>query len=242
MLRAFDAGHPVLDVRSIAERAGLPLSTTYRLLAQWQEAGLIERSGEGRFRLGLGLWEIGSRVSGAESLASSALPFLEDVNQVVRHSVQLSILDGAEVLILERLARPGHAANPAGRASRLPVHRSSAGLVLLAYADPGVMRAYEERKGRRAAELHPDLPGLLAEVRRQGFAILDGLIDVGTTGISVPVLDARQRAVAALSVVVPAGYPAESAVMSLRTASRGLARSLARDVGERRGPGPDSIE
>jgi DNA-binding IclR family transcriptional regulator len=68
----------------------------------------------------------------------------------------------------------------------------------------------------------------LDHIRRTGFATFDGFIDPETTGIAVPVLDARGSAVAALGVVVPTGYDAtNAAVMSLRTAARGIARTLA---------------
>jgi DNA-binding IclR family transcriptional regulator len=228
VLRAFDAAHPRLSAGEIAERARLPRTTAYRLAAQLSTQGLLERLPDHRYRVGVLLWEIATRASAPTDLSVAALPFLEDVNQVVRHSVQLSVLDNAEVLILERLSRPGHAINQAQRASRLPVHRSSMGLVLLAHAAHRERAEYLRRHGEAARATHPRLEHTLETVRLQGFAVLDGFIDAETTGIAVPVLGPKGRLIAALGVVVPVGYDAaEAAVMSLRTASRGLARALA---------------
>ncbi|WP_394160733.1 IclR family transcriptional regulator [Galactobacter valiniphilus] len=228
VLRAFDAAHPSLGVAEIAARAELPRTTAYRLVAQLAEHGLLEHVSDGRYRPGVVLWEVATRASAPTDLSTAALPFLEDVNQVVRHSVQLSILDDSEVLVLERLSRPGHAINQAHRASRLPVHRSSMGLVLLAHAADRERAEYLRRHGEAARATHPRLEHTLETVRLQGFAVLDGFIDAETTGIAVPVLGPKGRLIAALGVVVPVGYDAaEAAVMSLRTASRGLARALA---------------
>lgn len=232
VLQAFDASHPHLSVTGIAERAALPRTTAYRLVSQMAARGLLTRRPDGSYRLGLMLWEMATRSSDTQDLAAAALPFMEDVNQVVRHSTQLSILDGGEVLVLERLSRPGHAVNQARRASRMPVHLTSMGMVLLAFGAPQELEAYLRGHRELVTARHPELRRELDHIRRQGFATFTGFIDAETTGISVPVLDPRGRALAALSVVVPDHYDAVPAtVMALRTAARGIARTLAAPEG-----------
>jgi len=227
VIQAFDAQNPQLSAAQIAARAGLPRTTAYRLAAQMTQLGLLVHRPDGSYRLGLMLWEVATRSSSTQDLASSALPFMEDVNQLVRHSTQLSVLDHSEVLVLERLSRPGHAVNQARRASRMPVHLTSMGMVLLAHARPGVLDEFLRAHGEEAQARHPQLRRELDHIRRQGYATFDGFIDPETTGIAVPILDARGTAMAALSVVVPRGYDAvPAAVMSLRTAARGIAREL----------------
>ncbi|WP_233556028.1 IclR family transcriptional regulator [Galactobacter caseinivorans] len=232
VLQAFDAHHARLSVSALAERAALPRTTAYRLVSQMTDLGLLTRLPDGTYRLGLMLWEMATRSTDAQDLATAALPFMEDVNQVVRHSTQLSILDGGEVLILERLSRPGHAVNPARRAARMPVHLTSMGMVLLAHAAAADLEAYLARHRETVTAKHPELRRELDHIRRQGFASFTSFIDPDTTGISVPVLDQRGRALAALSVVVPIQYDAApSAVMSLRTAARAISRTM--DTGRR---------
>ena len=68
---------------------------------------------------------------------------------------------------------------------------------------------------------------LLSETFHQGFAQLKGVVDPDTWGIAVPVLDARQRAVASLGVVVPLReMRLQALVPALQTAARGIARRL----------------
>ncbi|WP_446466196.1 IclR family transcriptional regulator domain-containing protein [Streptomyces sp. BRA346] len=100
------------------------------------------------------------------------MPFMEGVHDVVGHHVQLGVLDGDEVLFLERLTAPGAVINYTRSAGRLPPHASSSGLVLLAHG-PADLRRPGAR--RAAAPLHAEHSGhrgaaavVLAEVRRQG--------------------------------------------------------------------------
>ena len=68
------------------------------------------------------------------------MPFMEDIQHVLNQNVNLAVLDGWEVLFVERLSRRGSAANRAQVAGRMPVHVSSAGLALMAHqprSDPG---------------------------------------------------------------------------------------------------------
>ena len=74
---------------------------------------------------------------------------------------------------------------------------------------------------------HPQLRRELAEIRRNGYATLDGFIDTESTGAAVPILDSRGYAVAVLAVVVPRGSEIlPAAIMALRTAARGISRAL----------------
>ena len=73
-----------------------------------------------------------------------------------------------------------------------------------------------------------DLRSLLGEAAHQGYAQLAGVIDPGTWGIAVPVLDGKKRAVAALGVVVPLQeVRLQALVPALQTAARGIGRRLA---------------
>jgi DNA-binding IclR family transcriptional regulator len=76
-----------------------------------------------------------------------------------------------------------------------------------------------------------DFRQLLARVRQQGFAALDGLVDAETSGVAVPVLAPGQGAtavaVAALSVVVPLlGDRLHGIIPVLMTGARGISRSM----------------
>ncbi|OMH34925.1 IclR family transcriptional regulator [Tersicoccus sp. Bi-70] len=230
ILGAFSSERPALTVAALAARAEIPLATTHRIVHELVAQRMLERDGAGRVRLGIRLWELASRASPVTTLRQVAMPFLEDVQSVVRQHTQLTILqDGGDVLFVERLSWHGSIANAARVAGRLPAAISSSGVVLLAFGD----RERTEHYLRHGYD--PDAPWarmsvaelrrLLAHVRREGHALLDSHVVDATSGVAVPVLGPDRRAVAALGVVVPAGQERTgTTVPVLQTAARGIAR------------------
>ena len=105
-------------------------------------------------RLGLRLWELVNRNSPTLALRQAAMPFMEDIQQVLNQNVNLAVLDGWEALFVERLSRRGSVANRAQMAGRMPVHVSSAGLALMAHQPRPVQAEYLDavRGSRRKAD------------------------------------------------------------------------------------------
>ncbi|MBW4095905.1 MAG: IclR family transcriptional regulator [Acidobacteria bacterium] len=236
ILSSFDVATHALTVMELAARAGLPRASAYRLVDELATHGILAKEPDGKVRLGLHLWELANRSNAALDLKRVAMPFMEDVHAVVRQDTQLAVLHQDEVLILERFSRPGSAINKAAVAGRMQVHATSMGMVLLAFAPPHVSEGYLSRHRDAVVAWHPHFRGELAEIRRNGFAAFDGLIDDETTGAAVPVLDRHNTAVAALSVVLPRNSDVlRPTVMALRTAARGISRSLGEGSSEAAG-------
>ena len=228
VIAAFPEGVSSLQLSDLAARAGLPLTTAHRLVRQLAGHGLLETGDGGTVQLGLRLWELVNRNSPTLALRQAAMPFMEDIQQVLNQNVNLAVLDGWEALFVERLSRRGSVANRAQVAGRMPVHVSSAGLALMAYQDRSVQHDYLKQFADPAGQVQPEtVRALLAETAHQGFAQLAGVVDPDTWGIAVPVLRSRQTAVAALGVVVPLHeVRLQALVPALQTAARGIARRL----------------
>ena len=152
------------------------------------------------------MWELASRAAPTRSLRDAAMPYLEDLHAVVGHHAQLAVLDGDDVIFLERLSARDAVINYSRIAGRLPLHISSSGVVLLAYGPPEL----QDRVLARPLEADtgdittPDrLRATLEQVRRQGYALLAGHVHPDATGVAVPVRNALSEVVAALSVIVP---------------------------------------
>jgi DNA-binding IclR family transcriptional regulator len=210
ILASFDADRTTQTASEIARRAGLPVSTAHRLVRELCAAGLLDRDDDGRVRIGLRLWELTTRGSRALGLRQAAMPAMRRVQERIREHTQLGILDEPDVIFLERLSDPAAGANITRIAGRLPLHASSSGLALLAFAAPEVQqRVLDGPLPALAAETPADADALrrkLAEVRRLGFAEAPGSVEAESTGIAVPVrADLRESApvVAAIGVVLP---------------------------------------
>ncbi|WP_246080701.1 IclR family transcriptional regulator [Modestobacter altitudinis] len=230
VLAAFTAEEPVLSVGEVARRSGLHVATASRLVAELVAHGLLERGPDRRVRVGVRLWELGARTGSTVSLREAAMPFLEDVHAVVGHHVQLGVLDGEDVLFLERLSARDAVVNFSRIAGRLALPTSSSGVVLLAHAPPDVQERVLARPlspVTRAGFGSPaQLRSALAEVRRTSAAVLAGHQHPDATGVAVPVRDARGEVVAALSVIVPNDGRGGSLVPLLQATARGISRSL----------------
>ena len=223
VIEAFPEGATSLQLTELADRSGLPLSSAHRLVRQLSEHGLLELGAGGNVRLGLRLWELVNRNSPTLALRQAAMPFMEDIQQVLNQNVNLAVLEGWEALFVERLSRRGSVANRARVAGRMPVHISSAGLALMAHQSRELQAEYLERFHDPEGKVTSDVVRhLLAEA-----AQLAGVVDPDTWGIAVPVMNRKRRAVAALGVVVPlAEMRLQALVPALQTAARGIGRQL----------------
>ncbi len=231
VLDAFSAERPELSLTELSRRAALPLTTAHRLVAELVCWGALERAEDGRYRIGLRLWEVGALAPRGLGLRESAMPFLEDLYEVTRQNVQLAVLDGTEVVYLERISGRG-AVNVITRVGgRLPLHATGVGLVLLAHSDPElqeqVLASPLKRYTAKTMSSPDELRRVLAEVRRTGVAVSDGQIELIALSVAAPVRGPRGDVVAALSVVVPAGTSdARAHVPVVRAAARGISRTL----------------
>lgn len=229
VLDTFGVDRTVQTASEIGRRAGLPASTAHRIVDGLVAEGLLERDDEHRVRLGMRLWELALRGSTALRLRQAALPFMDQVQVRVREHTQLAVLENDEALFLERLSHPDAGANITRVAGRLPLHASSSGLVLLAFAPPevrervltGPLAAVSRETVVDAAALRARLAG----IRRRGYVVAPGSVEAVSTGVAVPIRD-HGEVTAALSVVLPRDRATDDAVAALREAASGIEASL----------------
>lgn len=152
LLSAFDAGHGSLSLGELSRRSGIPASSALRLAKRMVAWGALERGEDGRFTIGLRLWEVASLAPRGQGLRQVAMPFMGDLAQVTRQHVLLAVRDGYEALLIERLS--SHQAMPVlyRVGGRLPLHSTGVGLVLLAFAEPEVQEEVLSRPMVREPE------------------------------------------------------------------------------------------
>lgn len=242
ILRLFTASSPSLTVSEIARRAHLPVATAHRLVNELVGLGVLERGENRQVRMGVQMWEMASRSSRALDLREAAMPFMEDLQTVVKQHTQIGVLEGTDVLYLERLSARKAVQNITKIAGRLPIHATSAGLVLLAHAP---VELQEEVLARPLRRYTPNtvtdpaqLRGLLAKVRQEGYVIAGQMITPGAIGMAAPVRGEKNTVLAALSIVIPADGPTpHSQLPALLATARGISRAM----GARNGGGDDLV-
>ncbi|MBB5781559.1 IclR family transcriptional regulator [Nonomuraea jabiensis] len=130
LLQVFD-GYPRRTLAQIARQADLPRSSAHRILQRLVELGWVEREGY-QYRLGLRMFELGSKVVQRERLHQTCLPFMYALHRSTGLTVHLSALISGEVLHLERIGDwpdRGETWRPGGRQ---PAVHSAAGRAILA--------------------------------------------------------------------------------------------------------------
>ncbi|MGY1708725.1 IclR family transcriptional regulator [Geodermatophilus sp. SYSU D00758] len=236
VLDAFGRERPALTLSEIARATGLPLSTAHRLVGELHRWGGLERDGDGRFRVGLRLWELGALAPRGLGLREAALPFMEDLYEVTHQNVQLAVRDDAEVVFVERFAARDAVTVLTRVGGRFALPPTGVGLVLLAHAPTEVQeRVLAAPLTRYTAHTITDprqLRRVLAEVRRTGQAVSDRQVTDDAVSVAAPI-HLRDTVVAALSVVVRGDGPAavRAVTPGVRTAARGISRVLTQSAG-----------
>jgi DNA-binding IclR family transcriptional regulator len=232
VLSSFDEAHSALTLSEIARRAGLPLSTTHRLLAELERWQAVERSPSGVYQVGRRLWQLGTLAPVQRELREIALPPMQDLYVATQENVTLAVLSGRSALYVERIH--GKASVPVeSRPGRpLPLHATGVGKVLLAHAPVELIEACLADLAPVTAFTIVDRERLrreLAAVRRNGYARSSEEMTLGTAALAVPIVDAQQRVVAALGLVTRTlRRDLVKLVPALRVAAAAISRPLAR--------------
>lgn len=220
----------VLGVSELSRLTGLAKGTVHRLATELVGLALLERAGDG-YRLGSKLFELGSRVPGRRQLREAALPFLEDLSHATQQTVHLAVLDGAEVMYVERLVGKRSSEVPSAVAARLPLHCTATGKCLLAF---GPVTLAERVLAGPLSALTPrsitdvtTLVGVLEAVRREGVATETGEVVDGVQSVAAPVWRIGDDLAGAISATGPSDDFDEVQVSALvRLAAAGLSRRL----------------
>lgn len=232
ILGAFAPGDVRLTLTEICHRAGLPLATGHRLIAELVGGGFLDRLPDGSYRVGLRLWQIGAQASEPRDLRELALPYMEDLYEATHENVQLAVQRDGKALYLERLRGPRSVPIVTWVGAELPLHATGVGKVLLAFAPPELLErtltAGLSAPTERTVTDIDRLRGELAEIRRTGLAFTDQEMSFGSRSVAAPVHDAAREVVAALSLTSrQRGGEIRRLAPAVRTAARALSRDVA---------------
>lgn len=219
-----------LGLSELTRRSGIPKASVHRVVADLVEWGVVERAGDG-YRLGPRLFELGNRVPRRRKLREAALPFMVDLTVATGQTVHLAVLDGLDVLYVERL--PGKRARevPSSVAARLPLNCTAGGKCVLAFGPSELVGQLVasglEGLTPRSITSADDLRCQLDRIRETGVAVEHGEVTDGVASLGAPVFELGNRLVAALSVTGPEeGFDEGRLGPAVRLAAAGLSRRL----------------
>ena len=206
ILECFEIDDVNLSLTEISRRTGISKPSVHRLNQELLEWGMLERSGQ-EYRLGLRAFELGSRVPRFRVLRDAVRPYMESISFATRETVHLAVLDGLDVLYLEKIVGTPQAARPSRIAGRMPLHATATGKVLLAFGSSTLLESVLARGLERVTPVTVVAPQLLAEqlvkARENGYASEFEELTVGYCSVAVPVFGPTGMLLAALSITAP---------------------------------------
>lgn len=231
VLWSFDDDHRRLRLVDLAERTGLPPPTALRIVRRLVARGALQALEDGTYVVGRRVWDAGLLAPVQTGVREVAAPYLQDLQAATGATVHLAQRDGDRVLYLDRLSGVASVPVVSRVGSRLPMHTTGVGKVLLAHAPPEVQaRALADPE--RVTAYSVISPGLLADqlerVRREGVATTQQEMSLGACSVAVPVHGPDGDVVAALGIVVSSLRHRARLASALTVAAHGVSRELRR--------------
>jgi IclR family transcriptional regulator, KDG regulon repressor len=219
---------------TIAEQLELQKSNVHRLLATFIELGYVAKEPEsGRYALTLRLWELGTAVLAMHPAKRAAAPFMQQLHKATSETVSLTVIDGDDVLYLEKIVAPRALRFTTRPGSRAPAVLVAPGKALLAY-EPDALAIIKRAAKQPANGEKIDVSSLVAEletVRRNGYTVSKSSLTPGLVGVAAPIMGRDGRAAAALSVSGPAERLTEKKVREIVEAVLNACARIAETVG-----------
>lgn len=210
ILEVFSAERPELTLSEVASLAGLDPGTAFRMLNTLVMLGYLSRVPETkRFRLTLKVVDLGLHAIARADLREIARPILRSIVGEVNEAASLGVLDGADILYVERvragLTRIGVDIRIG---TTIPAFWSTIGEAFLAYLPMAELERVLAMKPRAGAFPHKpmnraEIEDRLENVREHGYALRDSYFGSGLRVLAAPVLDVDNYPLAAISVAVP---------------------------------------
>ena len=200
VLDAFE-GPGRLTLAQIVRRTGLPRSSAHRMLERLVQLRWLRRSGRD-YELGMRLVELGSLAVHQDRLVRAASPLLGELHRATGLVVHLAVLDGPDVVYLEKIGDRMMSAIPTRVGGRQPAHCTAAGKAILAYCDEDAAVDLQVRKTRYSISSSSQLAVELAKVRAHGIAFEREESQLGFGCVAAPI-GSPGEAVAAVSVCGP---------------------------------------
>ncbi|MEO8159906.1 MAG: IclR family transcriptional regulator C-terminal domain-containing protein [Arenimonas sp.] len=236
VLRAFDHSLPQASLSEIADRTGLARAVVRRNLLTLQHLGYVSAKGR-QFLLTPRVLELGYSYLSSLGLGTLAQQPMEQLSERVEESCSLSVLDGGDIVYVQRIPVRKVMSMALGIGARLPAFAASMGRVMLADLSSAALGTWlREHKLRSItpATLHTAtaLKSELTRVRNQGYALVAQELELGLCSIAVPIRAGDGRVVAGLNVSMQYSDGVREAATArmlpaLRGAQQAIERALA---------------
>jgi len=228
------AGKPV-GVSQLGRELDINKSTVHRLLDTLVRQGYAQQEEDsGRYGLSVKLWEMGIGVVRGLSLPKVAHPFLEAAAAETGETAMLGVLEGPDVLIIDKVdsQHPLQIFSPLG--TRLPITNSAFGRVLLAFQPESFIEASIAHFAPRTPfgiQNQIQMREELARIRAQGGSQSRDEWQLGIAGASAAIRDARGHVIGSFCITGPTARLTEERLTGMRQHCMTAAQAISQQLG-----------
>jgi DNA-binding IclR family transcriptional regulator len=213
ILNCFSYDKYSLRLKEISMLTGINQATAYRMLNTLKEFNLIEQQHNGEYSLGRGFLKYQGIVLNSMEIRRLVLPYLEDLSNNLRITVNLAILDGTEVVFVARAETPYCAYGYFHVGMRRPIYCTGMGKVLTCKTPSIAQAVFKRGVHRYTLNTITDETRFLEElekIRLQGYAVDQEEWSNGVNCVAVPLYSISGEVLAGISISGPTStYPLE---------------------------------
>lgn len=186
--------HRPMSLAELTEVSGYPKSTIYTLLSSMRAYSYIEQRTDGKYYLGIRMYECGRAVSSEWDISQAARPYLERLADLTGSSAVITYLEHGHIINLEQFASRAGVQVLSEVGTRLPIHATAQGKLYLSQCKDADVRALLKARGLQPFTPHTltTVSAVMKElerVRQNGYAVENGEYKIGLRAVCVPVCD-----------------------------------------------------
>jgi len=235
VLEAVAAANGPIGITELSRQLGLAKGSIARMVATLVQLRYLVRDPETRkYRLGLKLWELGSKSITKLDIRGIARPVMEELHHLTGETVHLTVLSSdSKMVFLDKLDSTKGIRPNVQLGAHLPTHCVANGKAILPFLPESQVEILLSKKLRQFTDTtitkKSELMAALEETRRSGYAVNNGEYRNDVSGVAAAIRDHTNYPAAALGISLPSTRmtPAKSAELGQMVAEYARKISLA---------------
>ncbi len=228
--------HEPIGVTKVSNITDIHKSTVYRILNTLVHLGYVSQNKDGKYHVGLKLFEIGSKAINNLDLRQTVSPYLKEIQEKTGETIHLGVLDYMEIIYIDKVESDKTIRMHSKIGKRSYAHSTSLGKVILAYSDDDIIERIIKEKGLPKLATNtitePDeFRNHLQKVNEQGFALDEEENEIGIRCIAAPIFDYSGNVVAAFSVSGPSIRVTREKIMTFKDIVKSYSRQISSALG-----------
>lgn len=228
---------PELAPAELSGQLVLHKSTLHRLLQVLEQHRLVDKNPQsGKYRLGLKLFEFGTKAVAQIDVQERVRPYLERLVCETGETAHMCILDRGEMLSLANVESPRTVRTPSTVGHRIPSHCTAAGKAVLAFLPESELNELLKKRTfksytRNTITSPSSLKAELQLIRKRGYAMDNEEIEDGLKCIAAPIRDYSGKVIASMSIAGPVFRITRDRASSMARSVMEAAKQLSTELG-----------